>query len=153
MEVVPSAAAVGDAAGGADLHNLLTASTDGRLCTWSLSMLVHPVEYVDLKRGTRDFNVYSMTNVYKQVNQCFVGGEDGSLCKVTTHGSKPGILETFESHDGMITSIANHPHAELETGYSDLIATASMDWTVRILDPSRGGDIMALEGFEEVSGS
>merc|ERR1719160_1466190 len=66
--------------------NLVTASNDGRLCTWSLAMLAQPQESIDLKNekssNRRDLAVMSLSFPENETNILYVGAEDGSVCQV-----------------------------------------------------------------------
>lgn len=47
------------------------------------------------------------------------------------HGSKSGIVDSFESHQGPVTAISTHKsRGSLE--FPDLFLTSSFDWTVKL---------------------
>jgi dynein intermediate chain len=61
-------------------HNLISVSTDGRLCSWSLDMLSQPQETLELqhKQG-KPIAVTCLAFPHSDVNNFIVGSEDGSV--------------------------------------------------------------------------
>eukprot|EP01068_Selenidium_serpulae_P010205 Selendium_serpulae@DN5406_c0_g1_i3.p1 len=117
-------------------HNLVTVDTDGRLCLWSLGMMVHPTENVDFKRGNRDLSCLAIGFSEGETNILFGGAEDGSLFQAHIHGSKAGITETYEAHFAPVTSVHWHPTIENQSiDFTDLLLSTSFDWTVKLWAP------------------
>eukprot|EP00899_Mesostigma_viride_P012090 jgi/Mesvir1/20882/Mv07960-RA.1 len=110
--------------GSAHAHNVVSASTDGRVCVWSPSMLSEPQEVLQLRYAppsaaagsgpggisdhrlniaslalqARDVPVTALAFPPHEENAFFVGGEDGGLYSVVRHGSdalRSGIRESF----------------------------------------------------------
>eukprot|EP00742_Colponemidia_sp_Colp-10_P005038 GILJ01005383.1.p1 GENE.GILJ01005383.1~~GILJ01005383.1.p1 ORF type:complete len:644 (-),score=93.54 GILJ01005383.1:168-2021(-) len=116
-------------------HNLVSVSNDGRLCVWSLSMLVNPQEYLDLKHKTRDVAVTCLTFSEGETNQFYVGSEDGSIFQGYIHGNKVGVTEALEGHQGPVTSLHVHPSTpsdQYAADFSDLLLSTSVDWTCKL---------------------
>ncbi|KAL8272547.1 hypothetical protein Esti_003546 [Eimeria stiedai] len=114
-------------------HNLVSIDTDGRLCQWSLQMMGHPAETLDLKRGSRDVCVECMSFPEGEVNVLCLGAEDGSLMTANIHGNKVGIMEFHEAHGGALTSLHFHPGpSEGWRDYSHLLLSSSVDWSVKL---------------------
>lgn len=91
-------------------HNLISISTDGKICSWSLDMLSHPQDSMELvHKQSKAVAVTSMSFPVGDVNNFVVGSEEGSVYTACRHGSKAGISEMFEGHQGPITGI--HCHA------------------------------------------
>ena len=61
-------------------HNLISVSTDGRLCSWSLDMLSQPQETLELqhKQG-KAIAVTCLAFPHSDVNNFIVGSEEGSV--------------------------------------------------------------------------
>ncbi|KAG9509616.1 Cytoplasmic dynein 1 intermediate chain 2 [Fragariocoptes setiger] len=114
-------------------HNLISISTDGKLCSWSLDMLSAPQETMELsqQKQTRAVAVTCMSFHADDYNNFIVGSEEGVVYSACRHGSKTGILSGFESHQGPVTSIDYHPNAA-RTSFSHLFLTSSIDWTVKL---------------------
>eukprot|EP00923_Selenidium_pygospionis_P053245 GHVN01092244.1.p1 GENE.GHVN01092244.1~~GHVN01092244.1.p1 ORF type:complete len:671 (+),score=141.94 GHVN01092244.1:79-2013(+) len=117
-------------------HNLVTVDTDGRLCLWSLGMMVHPTEAVDLKRGNRDVSCLCAGFSEGETNVLFGGTEDGALFQAQIHGGKAGISETYEAHYAPVTSVHWHPTIDSQSiDFTDLLLSTSFDWTVKLWAP------------------
>uniref|UniRef100_A0A2K6GPH0 Cytoplasmic dynein 1 intermediate chain 2 n=1 Tax=Propithecus coquereli TaxID=379532 RepID=A0A2K6GPH0_PROCO len=83
---------------------------DGKICSWSLDMLSHPQDSMELvHKQSKAVAVTSVSFPVGDVNNFVVGSEEGSVYTACRHGSKAGISEMFEGHQGPITGI--HCHA------------------------------------------
>lgn len=61
-------------------HNLISISTDGRLCSWSLDMLSQPQETLELQqRQSKAIAVTSLDFPYNDVNNFVFGSEEGTV--------------------------------------------------------------------------
>uniref|UniRef100_A0A6Q2XIC5 Dynein, cytoplasmic 1, intermediate chain 1 n=1 Tax=Esox lucius TaxID=8010 RepID=A0A6Q2XIC5_ESOLU len=65
------------------------------------------------------------------VNNYVVGSEEGTVYSASRHGSKAGIAEMFEGHQGPVTGISCH-NAVGTVDLSHLFITSSFDWTVKL---------------------
>lgn len=88
--------------GSENANTVISVSTDGMLCTWSLSMLVYPQETLELKKGNREFGVRRMSIAPNETSTFYAGGEDGSIAQVTVHGSKTGVGDALEGHEAPV---------------------------------------------------
>lgn len=138
--------------------NLVTASNDGRLCVWSLAMLNLPQETVDLKNESkkmRDLAVMCLAFPENETNTLYVGAEDGSICQVHIHGSKTGVTELYDGHEGPVSGIDMRPHhgsaSQHEVDSSmDLVLSCSFDWSVRLWNVKQHqAPILSLDCFED----
>jgi len=130
-------------------HSLITVSTDGKMCVWSLAMLNRPQEVLELKRkknGDPEVAVTSMAFPEGEVNQVFVGSEDGGIYQVYRYGSKSGVNDCFTGHMGPVTAVHFHPGGGA-VDLSDLFVTSSTDWTCKLW--SNKGSTKPLYSFEE----
>eukprot|EP00164_Ancoracysta_twista_P002081 GFYU01002743.1.p1 GENE.GFYU01002743.1~~GFYU01002743.1.p1 ORF type:complete len:653 (-),score=149.55 GFYU01002743.1:290-2248(-) len=127
-------------------HNLVTASTDGRVCVWSMGMFSQPQEVLELKNNSRDVATTCMSFPHGEVNGFYVGSEEGSVYKANRHGSKTGVVETLSAHHGPITSIDFHGGGG-QLDFSDLYITSSIDWTVRLWSRKLDKPLHAYEDF------
>eukprot|EP00921_Rhytidocystis_pertsovi_P022038 GHVQ01035275.1.p1 GENE.GHVQ01035275.1~~GHVQ01035275.1.p1 ORF type:complete len:411 (-),score=32.80 GHVQ01035275.1:1289-2521(-) len=117
-------------------NNLISVCTDGKLCLWSLSMLVYPTESISLKRSTNDVSVGCIGLMEGETNVLYGGAEDGSLFQAQIHGSRVGTTASYESHQGPVTSLHFHPSIEGGTAdFLDLLLSSSVDWTVKLWSP------------------
>ncbi|CAB3990069.1 cytoplasmic dynein 1 intermediate chain 2 isoform X5, partial [Paramuricea clavata] len=122
-------------------HNLISVSTNGRMCSWSLEMLSQPQESIELHdKQSKSVAVTSMSFLAGDVNNFVVGSEDGMVYTACRHGSKAGIIDSFEGtagqlgtqgHQGPITGVDTHS-AFGQIDFSHLFVTSSFDWTVKL---------------------
>ncbi|XP_061776914.1 dynein, cytoplasmic 1, intermediate chain 2a-like isoform X1 [Nerophis ophidion] len=113
-------------------NNLISISTDGKMCSWSLDMLSQPQDSLELVfKQSKAVAVTSMAFPLGDVNNFVVGSEDGSVYTACRHGSKAGITEVFEGHHGPVTGLSCHTAAG-PVDFSHLFISASFDWTVKL---------------------
>ncbi|GAB1286419.1 Cytoplasmic dynein 1 intermediate chain 2 [Apodemus speciosus] len=68
-------------------HNLISISTDGKICSWSLDMLSHPQDSMELvHKQSKAVAVTSMSFPVGDVNNFVVGSEEGSVYTACRHG-------------------------------------------------------------------
>uniref|UniRef100_A0AAV2JQ93 Uncharacterized protein n=2 Tax=Knipowitschia caucasica TaxID=637954 RepID=A0AAV2JQ93_KNICA len=113
-------------------NNLISISTDGKMCSWSLDMLSQPQDSLELVfKQSKAVAVTSMAFPLGDVNNFVVGSEDGSVYTACRHGSKAGITEVFEGHHGPVTGLSCHSAAG-PVDFSHLFISSSFDWTVKL---------------------
>nr|XP_057923689.1 cytoplasmic dynein 1 intermediate chain 2-like isoform X3 [Doryrhamphus excisus] len=113
-------------------NNLISISTDGKMCSWSLDMLSQPQDSLELVfKQSKAVAVTSMGFPLGDVNNFVVGSEDGSVYTACRHGSKAGITEVFEGHHGPVTGLSCHTAAG-PVDFSHLFISSSFDWTVKL---------------------
>lgn len=78
------------------------------------------------------------------VNNFVVGSEEGSVYTACRHGSKAGISEMFEGHQGPITGINCHA-AVGPVDFSHLFVTSSFDWTVKLWTTKNNKPLYSFE--------
>ena len=62
-------------------HNLISISTDGKMCSWSLDMLSQPQESMELQhKQSRAVAVTCLGFPHNDVNNFIVGSEEGTVC-------------------------------------------------------------------------
>ncbi|XP_031661436.1 cytoplasmic dynein 1 intermediate chain 2-like isoform X2 [Oncorhynchus kisutch] len=126
-------------------HNLISISTDGKMCSWSLDMLSQPQDSLELVfKQSKAVAVTSMSFPLGDVNNFVVGSEDGSVYMACRHGSKAGISEMFEGHHGPITGIDCHT-ATGPVDFSHLFVTSSFDWTVKLWSTKNNKPLYSFE--------
>ncbi|XP_015589478.1 cytoplasmic dynein 1 intermediate chain isoform X29 [Cephus cinctus] len=113
-------------------HNLISISTDGKLCSWSLDMLSQPQEKLDLQtKQSKPIAVTSLAFPHSDVNNFIVGSEDGTVYSACRHGTKAGVTETYEGHQGPVTGVSAHLVQD-GIDFSHLFLTSSIDWTIKL---------------------
>jgi dynein intermediate chain len=113
-------------------HNLVTLSTDGRLCSWSVDMLSQPQETLELQnKSARAVAATCMDFPDNEVNKLVVGSEECDAYLAQRHGVKSGVSLSYTGHRGPVTGISlNKAHGQPD--FSHLFLTSSFDWTVKL---------------------
>ncbi|KAF2894488.1 hypothetical protein ILUMI_11688 [Ignelater luminosus] len=129
-------------------HNLISISTDGRLCSWSLDMLSQPQETLELHRmQSKPVAVTCLDFPHSDVNNFVVGSEEGAAYSACRHGAKAGIVDTYDGHQGPVTGISvNAVQGGID--FSHLFLTSSIDWTMKLWSLK---DTKPIYSFEDSS--
>uniref|UniRef100_A0A8C6US30 Dynein cytoplasmic 1 intermediate chain 1 n=1 Tax=Neogobius melanostomus TaxID=47308 RepID=A0A8C6US30_9GOBI len=126
-------------------NNLISVSTDGRMCSWSLDMLSQPQETMELVYNkSKPVAVTCMDFPTGDVNNYVVGSEEGTVYTASRHGSKAGICEMFDGHQGPVTGISCHS-AVGPMDFSHLFITSSFDWTVKLWSTKHNRPLYSFE--------
>ncbi|GBB83976.1 hypothetical protein RclHR1_10620001 [Rhizophagus clarus] len=121
-------------------HNLITASTDGLICSWQLDMLAQPQETLELVHSehskTDEVSVTALGFPDNETAAFWVGTEEGVVYQANRYGragGKAGInpYDVYKGHWGPITGLHFHPMAG-QHNFSDLYLTSSVDWTCKL---------------------
>ncbi|XP_014616180.1 PREDICTED: cytoplasmic dynein 1 intermediate chain-like isoform X17 [Polistes canadensis] len=114
-------------------HNLISISTDGKLCSWSLDMLSQPQETLNLLlKQSKTIAATCLAFPHGDVNNFVVGSEDGTVYGDCRHGRKSAVVEIFyEGHQGPVTGISTHA-VQGGIDFSHLFLTSSIDWTIKL---------------------
>lgn len=123
-------------------HNILTADTDGVVCSWSFDMLTQAQEYLVLSTpstGIRyDDVVAPMSMSFPNSDPTFflVGSEQGSIYACHRYdraGTKAGVDARlkYSGHTAPVMSTQYHP-GRGPIDVSDLVLSSSSDWTIKL---------------------
>ncbi|XP_059140287.1 cytoplasmic dynein 1 intermediate chain 1-like isoform X4 [Physella acuta] len=113
-------------------HNLISVSTDGKLCSWSLDMLSQPQDSMELQsKQNKPVAATCFSFLSGDANNFIVGSEECVAYSACRHGSKAGINDLFEGHQGPITSIDTHK-VPGQIDFSPYFLTSSFDWTIKL---------------------
>lgn len=129
-----------DVVGTQNAHNVITASTDGIVCSWSFDMLSQPQELLELQtpRPTRIEDLAPTTISFPPSDPTFflVGTEEGAIYPCHRYdraGAKAGTDTrlSYRGHTAPIMSTHFHPiRGPVDLG--DLMLSASLDWSVKL---------------------
>eukprot|EP00771_Trimastix_marina_P002453 gnl/Trimastix_PCT/3584.p1 GENE.gnl/Trimastix_PCT/3584~~gnl/Trimastix_PCT/3584.p1 ORF type:complete len:488 (+),score=76.70 gnl/Trimastix_PCT/3584:195-1658(+) len=114
--------------GSTHAHNLVTGSTDGTICTWSLDMLSQPQDCTLLTHKSRVVGLTSFSFLPGDLNAFVCGDEGGHLHKAARSERETMICPA--KHHGPVTSVHVHPFQEFQD--MGLFCSSSVDWTVRL---------------------
>lgn len=122
-------------------NNLISASSDGIVCSWQLDMLTQPQEIIELVSNSNDkINDIAITTFDfpdNEISSFWIGTEEGRVHQVNRYeraDSKAGLNATdrYEGHGGIITGLSFHPQSSGSYNFSNLFLTSSIDWTVKL---------------------
>ncbi|XP_055538171.1 cytoplasmic dynein 1 intermediate chain isoform X5 [Wyeomyia smithii] len=126
-------------------HNVISISSDGKLCSWSLDMLSQPQDVLELQqRQSKAISVTCMAFPHNEVNNFVLGSEDGYVYSASRHGNRSGIGETYEKHLGPVTGISAH-HNQSSPDFGHLFLTSSIDWTIKLWSLKENKPIYSFE--------
>mmetsp|Transcript_10515 Transcript_10515/g.32372 ORF Transcript_10515/g.32372 Transcript_10515/m.32372 type:complete len:644 (-) Transcript_10515:78-2009(-) len=135
-------------------NNLVSCSTDGRMCVWRMENLQEPLEVIELesrKTGTASTSsqpiaVTNLSVPIGETNTMFVGSEGGAVFQVNRHGSQKGASESYVGHHGPITGLDFHPR-DGSVDFSDLFLSSATDWSCKLWS-SKSSSNSPLWSFE-----
>jgi len=122
-------------------NNLISASSDGIVCSWQLDMLTQPQEIIELVSNSNDkINDIAITTFDfpdNEISSFWIGTEEGRVHQVNRYeraDSKTGLNATdkYEGHGAIITGLSFHPQSSGSYNFSNLFLTSSIDWTVKL---------------------
>lgn len=121
-------------------HNIITASTDGVICAWTVDMFTTPQEYLELitppPSKTEDLAPTTVTFPQSDPTFFLVGTEEGAIYPCHRYdraGAKAGTDQrlSYRGHAAPIMSAAFHPsRGPVDLG--DLMLSSSLDWSVKL---------------------
>ncbi|KIW21303.1 hypothetical protein PV08_01883 [Exophiala spinifera] len=121
-------------------HNILTASMDGVVCSWSVDMLTQAQEYLVLNTPapakTDDLAPTSMSFPTSDPTFFVVGTEEGTIYPCHRYdraGAQAGIDTRlfYRGHTAPVMSSQFHP-ARGPVDLGDLLLSSSSDWSVKL---------------------
>lgn len=121
-------------------HNILTASMDGVVCSWSVDMLAQAQEYLVLNTPaptkTDDLAPTCMSFPAADPTFFLVGTEEGSIYPCHRYdraGAQAGVDSRFayRGHTAPVMSSQFHP-ARGPMDLGDLLLSSSSDWSIKL---------------------
>uniref|UniRef100_A0A7E4UXG4 WD_REPEATS_REGION domain-containing protein n=1 Tax=Panagrellus redivivus TaxID=6233 RepID=A0A7E4UXG4_PANRE len=114
--------------GSQNSHDLVTVSTDGKMCSWALDSLNTPIEAVSLNyKQKRNLSATYASFLSNSITSFVVGCDDGSMYYGDRHGSSGTMSKVFELHKSSISALDTHKAASLGNNFSDLVLTGAAD--------------------------
>ncbi|MCJ1314099.1 hypothetical protein MMC25_007779 [Agyrium rufum] len=129
-----------DLVGTQNANNVISCSTDGIVCGWSIDMLSQPLEFLELTTPPpskiEEMSPTCMAFPPSDPTSFIVGTEAGHIypCHRYDHaGAKAGVDQRirYKGHTAPVMSVDFHP-ARGALDLSDLVITSSLDWSVKI---------------------
>ena len=134
--------------GGKD-NNLISISTDGVLCEWSLSNLSTPINrYVINPTDTYDQDKDSLNEIgplsigTNQSNSSIIlGCDENDIYNIKLEERKYTVIDTYKGSKGPVFCVDIHPsHADWGNAFSDLFLSCGADWTTKLWTTSQSDE-------------
>jgi dynein intermediate chain len=132
--------------GSQNAHDLVTISTDGRICSWALDNLTMPISGENLAYKTkRNLSVTSLCFLNNNITSFVTGSDEGAMYFGDRHGQKGEMVKAYELHKSPISAVDTHHAAGATTDFSSLCLTASWDSTVKLTNLEDEKPLLSLE--------
>ena len=121
-------------------NNIISCSTDGVVCGWTVDMLSLPQEYLELTNPppnkTEDLSPTCMSFPSSDPTSFLVGTEEGTIFSCHRYdraGAKAGVDARlrYRGHTAPVMSLDFHP-ARGPVDLGDLVLSSALDWTVKL---------------------
>ncbi|OIW35545.1 WD40 repeat-like protein [Coniochaeta ligniaria NRRL 30616] len=129
-----------DLVGTQNANNIISVSTDGAVCGWSVDMLSQPQESLTLlaPAPAKTDDLSPTCVAFPQADPTFflVGSEEGTIFPCHRYdraGAKAGVdaRVAYKGHAAPVVSVDFHP-ARGPVDLGDLVLSASLDWSVKL---------------------
>jgi len=129
-----------DIVGTQNANNIISVSTDGALCVWSVDMLSQPQESLTLTTPppNKFEDLAPTTMAFPQADPTYflVGSEEGPIYPCHRYdraGAKAGVDSrvSYKGHAAPVMSVDFHP-ARGPVDLGDLVLSSSLDWSVKL---------------------
>ncbi|KAI1814611.1 cytoplasmic dynein-like protein 1 intermediate chain 2 [Poronia punctata] len=129
-----------DIVGTQNANNIISVSTDGALCVWSVDMLSQPQESLTLTTPppNKFEDLAPTTMAFPQTDPTYflVGSEEGPIYPCHRYdraGAKAGVDSrvSYKGHAAPVMSVDFHP-ARGPVDLGDLVLSSSLDWSVKL---------------------
>ncbi|PHH67224.1 hypothetical protein CDD81_2993 [Ophiocordyceps australis] len=131
-----------DIVGTQNANNIISCSTDGLVCAWSMDVFAQPQELLELKNPAQakatveDVSPTCMAFPHTDPTSFLVGSEQGTIFPCHRYdraGAKAGVDKkiSYKGHSAPVMSVDFHPsRGPVDLG--DLVLSSSLDWTVKL---------------------
>ncbi|KAF4625864.1 hypothetical protein G7Y89_g12300 [Cudoniella acicularis] len=129
-----------DIVGTQNANNIISCSTDGVVCGWTVDMLAQPQELLVLTTPapakTEDISPTCMAFPQTDPTYFLVGSEEGTIYPCHRYdraGAKAGVDQRvgYRGHAAPVMSMDFHP-ARGPVDLGDLVLSSSLDWSVKL---------------------
>jgi dynein intermediate chain len=129
-----------DIVGTQNANNIISCSTDGAVCGWSVDMLSQPQEALTLlapaPAKSEDLSPTCMGFPQTDPTYFLVGSEEGTIFPCHRYdraGAKAGVdaRVSYKGHAAPVMSVDFHP-ARGPVDLGDLVLSSSLDWSVKL---------------------
>lgn len=129
-----------DIVGTQNANNIISCSTDGVVCGWTVDMLAQPQEFLGLTTPppgkTEDLSPTCMAFPPTDPTYFLIGSEEGTIFPCHRYdraGAKAGVDQkiSYRGHAAPVMSMSFHP-ARGPIDLGDLVLSSSLDWSAKI---------------------
>ncbi|KAF2200157.1 cytoplasmic dynein 1 intermediate chain 2 [Delitschia confertaspora ATCC 74209] len=129
-----------DIVGTQNANNIISCSTDGVVCGWTVDMLSQPQEFLELSSPppakTEDMAPTCIAFPQSDPTYFLAGTEEGSIYPCHRYdraGAKAGVDKRvkYTGHAAPVMSLDFHP-AKGQIDLGDLVISSSVDWSVKL---------------------
>lgn len=129
-----------DIVGTQNANNIISCSTDGVVCGWTVDMLSQPQELLTLTTPPpakqEDLSPTCMAFPQTDPTYFLIGSEEGTIFPCHRYdraGAKAGVDQriSYRGHAAPVMSLAFHP-ARGPIDLGDLVLSTSLDWSVKL---------------------
>lgn len=129
-----------DIVGTQNANNIISCSTDGVVCGWTVDMLSQPQEFLELSSPppskTEEMAPTCIAFPQSDPTYFLAGTEEGSIYPCHRYdraGAKAGVdaRVRYQGHAAPVMSLDFHP-AKGQIDLGDLVLSASVDWSVKL---------------------
>ncbi|KAI9809038.1 MAG: hypothetical protein M1825_002327 [Sarcosagium campestre] len=129
-----------DIVGTQNANNIISCSTDGVVCGWTVDMLSQPQEFLELMTPppakTEDLSPTCTAFPQADPTYFLAGTEEGSIYACHRYdraGAKAGVEQriAYRGHAAPVMSLDFHP-ARGAVDLGDLVLSSSLDWSVKL---------------------
>ena len=127
-------------------NNLISVSTDGVLCEWSLSNLSAPINRYVIKNNVKfeedkdNLNELGPLSIgaCQSNNSFIIGCDESDIYNIKLEEKRYNIIDTYKGGKGPIFCVAPHPPpTEEDYNFSDLFLSCGADWTAKLWSTSQ----------------
>ena len=127
-------------------NNLISISTDGVLCEWSLSNLSSPIKRyvikpIDKLNDDKD-NLNELgplcIGACQSNNSFIIGCDENDIYNIKLEEKRYNIIDSYKGGKGPIFCVSPHPSSsECGNDFSDLFLSCGADWTTKLWSTSQ----------------
>ncbi|MBP3801773.1 MAG: hypothetical protein J6I85_07130 [Clostridia bacterium] len=127
-------------------NNLVSISTDGVMCEWSLNNLSSPINryvlnpndiYEQDKDGLNEIGPLCI-GACQSNNSFIIGCDENDIYNIKLEEKRYNVIDTYRGSKGPIFCVSPHPPSPDEgSSFSDLFLSCGADWTTKLWSTSQ----------------
>ena len=128
-------------------NNLISISTDGVMCEWSLSNLSIPINryvlnpndiYETDKDSLNEIGPLCIGASQSSLNSFIIGCDENNIYNIKLEDKRYNIIDSYKGGNGPIFCVHPHPSSpDSGNSFSDLFLSCGADWTTKLWSTSQ----------------